>query len=87
MSSARFGLIPKSAGGRMALGGAGALGVAAGIRSYRNRSSSNVHFANERPVPTTLTDRRANDRKYMSMGGMSDLDITNYQSKFPEPLS
>ena len=38
MSSARNGLIPKSAGGRMALGGAGALGIAAGVRSYRNRS-------------------------------------------------
>jgi hypothetical protein len=40
MSSARFGLIPKSAGGKMALGGMGALGVAAGVRSYRNRSSA-----------------------------------------------
>jgi hypothetical protein len=39
MSSARFGLIPKSMGGKMALGGMGALGVAAGVRSYRNRSS------------------------------------------------
>ena len=40
MSSARFGLIPKSAGGKMALGGMGALGVAAGVRNYRNRSSA-----------------------------------------------
>lgn len=39
MSSARFGLIPKSAGGKMALGGMGALGVAAGVRNYRNRTS------------------------------------------------
>jgi len=30
-------LIPKSTGGRVALGAGGALGVAAGVSSYRNR--------------------------------------------------
>lgn len=82
MSSARFGLIPKSAGGRMALGGAGALGIAAGIRSYRNRSSGLT--VTPRAPGGSPEDR---DRHYMSAGGMSDLDITNYQSKFPRPLS
>jgi hypothetical protein len=38
MSSAITGLIPKSAGGRMALG-TSALGVAAGITGYKKRSS------------------------------------------------
>jgi hypothetical protein len=40
MSSARFGLIPKSAGGRMALGGMAALGVAGAVKSYRNVSTA-----------------------------------------------
>ena len=38
MSSAVRGLIPKSAGGRMAMG-AGALGVAGGVAGYQKRSS------------------------------------------------
>ena len=38
MSSAVRGLIPKSAGGRMALGGS-ALSIAAGVTGYKKRSS------------------------------------------------
>ena len=37
MSSAVRGLIPKSSGGRMALGGMGALGLATGVRSINNK--------------------------------------------------
>ena len=86
MSSAVRGLIPKSTGGRMAMGGA--LGIAAGVAGHRNRSSArNIPITGERPVPTTLAERRANDRKYMSIGGMSDSDITAYQRKYPDPFS
>ena len=41
MSSAVRGLIPKSSGGRMALGGMGALGLATGVRSVNNRIDRN----------------------------------------------
>ena len=90
MSSAVRGLIPKSSGGRMALGGVGALGLETGVRSFNNRSSardSGIKVIRDDTVPKTLAERRAHDRKYMSIGGMSDSDITAYQRKYPEPFS
>ena len=78
MSSARNGLIPKSVGGRMALGGAGALGIAAGVRSYRNRSSGLT--VTPRAPGGSPEDR---DRHYMSAGGMSTDEINAYISKNP----
>jgi hypothetical protein len=86
MSSAVRGLIPKSSGGRMALGGMGALGLAAGVRSFNNRSSggnSGIKVIRDDRVPRTLEERRAHDRKYMSMGGMTDQQISDYHSKYP----
>jgi len=41
-SSAVKGLIPKSTGGRMALGAGGALGVAAGVAGYRKHQRTNM---------------------------------------------
>ena len=40
MSSAVRGLIPKSSGGRMALGAGGALGMAVGVAGYKNHRSN-----------------------------------------------
>jgi hypothetical protein len=47
-SSAVKGLIPKSTGGRMALGAGGALGVAAGVAGYRRRQAYQQQAAFDR---------------------------------------
>lgn len=47
-SSAVKGLIPKSTGGRMALGAGGALGVAAGVSGYRKRQAYQQQAAFDR---------------------------------------
>jgi len=79
MSSARFGLIPKSMGGKMALGGMGALGVAAGVRSYRNRSKGI-------PVTGDFTSVASPQKQYewMREGGSSHTSAAkNIASNYP----
>lgn len=51
MSSAVRGLIPKSTGGRMALGAGGAVGLAAGVTSFRNsRKQQKIDNFNQRLI-------------------------------------
>jgi len=79
MSSAVRGLIPKSTGGRMAMGGMGALGVAAGVRSYRNRSKGI-------PVTGDFTSVASPQKQYewMREGGSSHTSAAkNIASNYP----
>jgi len=80
-SSAVRGLIPKSTGGRMALGAGGALGVAAGVAGYRNRQPKGV------PVIGDFTSVASPQKQYewMREGGSSHSSAAGYiSSQYPD---
>jgi len=54
MSSAVRGLIPKSTGGRMALGAGGAVGLAAGVSGFRNRRKQQEYDAFRQRVVNSI---------------------------------
>lgn len=79
MSSAVRGLIPKSTGGRMAMGGMGALGVAAGVRSHRNRNSSGAGF-NQAAFQDDVLQGITSGRLPVPQGAVSVQDMRTGQS-------
>lgn len=66
MSSGVRGLIPKSTGGRMALGAGAALGVAGGIAGFRNRRTQNATAAAMGVANNSLADMRGMAQRPMS---------------------
>lgn len=74
ISSAAKGLIPKSTGGRMALGAGGVLGVAAGVAGYRRSRPKGV------PVTGDFTSVASPQKQYewMREGGSSHSSAAGY---------
>jgi hypothetical protein len=81
MSSAVRGLIPRSTGGRMALGAGGALAVAGGVAMNRRNRSNGIKVYDETPSGVASPQKQY---EWMREGGTSHSMATrDIASRYP----